>query len=199
MTTQNTIPQGATLEAMIAALVADGYDVSFTEGFGAEPFGAHVEKSGDPDAGCTALGCTARDALAAALPEAVEEYLAAMTPAGLPAPGVADDIRTLSADMTDVFQRLDAVEARHDKFDRVEAALVWTIVDLIASGDPDGELAHRLAARRAAEKAAPAIDSEAWKCAKCGAQCIAGRPADDLCRQCAAGETPERTTSDSKV
>jgi hypothetical protein len=33
--------------------------------------------------------------------------------------------------------------------------------------------------------AAPAIDSEAWKCAGCGAQCIAGRPADDLCRDCA--------------
>jgi hypothetical protein len=33
--------------------------------------------------------------------------------------------------------------------------------------------------------ASPAIDSEAWKCAGCGAQCIAGRPAGDLCRDCA--------------
>lgn len=57
-----------TLGGHIAALVAQGYEVTFTVGFGADPVGAHVEKPGDPDAGCTALGYTAAAALWAASP-----------------------------------------------------------------------------------------------------------------------------------
>lgn len=56
------------LDVMIAAHIAAGFEVTFTAGFGADPVAAHVEKSGDPDAGCTALGCTAAAALWAASP-----------------------------------------------------------------------------------------------------------------------------------
>jgi hypothetical protein len=140
-----------TLDAMIAGLVGAGYHVSFTEGFGAEPFGAHVEFPGDPEAGCTALGYTPALALAAALPETVAESLAA-----LPAPAVADDLRTINADIEDFNDRLNTLEARHDKFDRVEAALVHVMVELLLKSDPDGELARHFAGKRAAEKAADA-------------------------------------------
>lgn len=197
----DTRPQAVgTLEAHIAALVAQGYEVAFTAGFGADPVAAHVEKPGDPDAGCTALAYTAAAALWAASPlHADDEPFPAAAPvidstlwacAGCggqcigrvpfdrlcrgcePAPrcgtcglypidhrggecvyprGEAEkDVSGLSADMSDVFLRLDALEGDQAKTER---ALVWALVNLIAADSPDGELAQRLKAQRAAEAA----------------------------------------------
>ena len=74
------------------------------------------------------------------------------------------------------------------------AARFGVTVDVSAgSGDPattwyQFDFTHagvRIHAYAEIADGAPAIDSEAWKCAGCGAQCIAGRPAGDLCRDCA--------------
>ena len=156
MTAENMIPQGATLDAMIAGLVSAGYHVSFTEGFGAEPFGAHVEFPGDPGAGCTALGYTASLALAAALPEAVAESLTA----ALPAPAVADDLRTLGADVEDLNDRLTVVEDRAARFDRAEAEMIDIIMALLVEQNPGGELARELKERRAERRAAQAANHD---------------------------------------
>jgi hypothetical protein len=133
MATQN-IPQGATLDAMIAGLVSAGYHVSFTEGFGAEPFGAHVEFPGDPDAGCTALGYTAALALAAALPEAVEESLTALAPAAPAEVFAADVWETVYG----IEERLNALEAERDLTGRDVRTLIRCLADFIAQDHPGG-------------------------------------------------------------
>lgn len=127
-------PPAPDLGAMLAELIAQGYEVSFTEGFGAEPFGAHVEKSGNPEAGCTALGCTPALALAAALPETVGESLTA-----LPAPGLAADVRTLNADMDDVMRRLDALD---DGLVRELRLIIRVLADVTLNHYPDGVTAQ---------------------------------------------------------
>jgi hypothetical protein len=145
MTTQHTIPQ-FTLDAMLAELTAQGYYVSFTR----EPEGyvASVSRAAEGDRDDyqhDAIGDTLAGALAGALPEAVAEALTA-----LPAPGLADDVRTLSADMTDVFGRLNALEDRHDKFDHVESELVNVMVCLLEAQNPElRELRQESARRRA--------------------------------------------------
>lgn len=148
------------LDAMLTALTAAGYYVSFTQ----EPAGyvASVSRAAEGDGDRyehDATGATLAGALAAALPEAVEAYLAAMTPPALPAPAVEDDVRTLSADMADVFGRLNALEDHRDKFDHVEREMVLVIIELLTDRNPRGELARRLKARgTAAGRPLAAVD-----------------------------------------
>jgi|SRR5712691_5454256 len=51
-------------------------------------------------------------------------------------PGVLD------AGADDLYDRVNALEARHDKFDRVEAQLIHIMVALLVESRPDGELAR---------------------------------------------------------
>jgi hypothetical protein len=143
-----------TLGGHIAALAAQGYEVTFTAARGDRGgYFAHLDKADDPDAGNTGDGRTVAEALWTVSPLHGDDE---PFPGELPAPGLADDVRTLSADMTDVYDRLNALEDRHDKFDRVESALVHMMVDLLCDTHPDGETACHLAARRAEERAAKA-------------------------------------------
>jgi hypothetical protein len=64
------------LEAMITALTAVGYEVTFGHGNEGQPE-AFIVKDNDT---CLAHGDTHAEALRATLPEAVERYLAAMIP-----------------------------------------------------------------------------------------------------------------------
>jgi hypothetical protein len=188
-------PRPYTLGGQVLALLARGFEVTFSLNTGAgDRFFVNLEKDGDPDAGVTAGSDTLDRALWAASPlhgddepfpggacacghaggshweiaepgNVSEVYgpragcavlgcrCAAYAP-GLPAPAIETDVRTLSADMADVFGRLNILEARHDKFDRAEAALVDALVGLLVDSSPDGELACRLAERRAAQAAA---------------------------------------------
>jgi hypothetical protein len=138
-----------TLEGMLTALTAAGYEVSFTQDHDPAVYVASVSRPADGYEH-DACGATLAGALGGALPEGIEAYLAAMTPAALPAPGIEADVRTLSDDMTDVFDRLDGLE-EHSKTVR---PLVWMLVDLMVDANPDGELARRMRAEREAAAAA---------------------------------------------
>jgi hypothetical protein len=142
-----TDPRPYTLAGHIGALLAAGYEVAFTPD--ADGIFAHVDDRSDPqsDKGCTAGGKTAAEALWAASPLHGDDE---PFPGELPAPGLADDVRTLSADMTDVLGRLDAIEDH----ERTERALVHVIVQLMAASSPDGELARQMRAEREAAAAA---------------------------------------------
>jgi hypothetical protein len=182
-------PGALALDGMITALVSTGYEVSFTvapEGFVASVSGAPAAPC---DYECDAIASTLADALAAALPDGFElcacghaggSHWEVAEPDGtrsgcamlgcpcrmygeyepqLPAPTIETDVQTLSADMADVLGRLDALEGRAGKFDRTEAALVDALVALLIDSNPDGELARRVAARRAKEAAASGAEA----------------------------------------
>lgn len=125
----------ATIEGMLSALVNAGYYASFTKD--PEGYVASVSRAepGDGDGyQHDAIGDTLNTALRAALPDGIEArdpdpgdripqlegYVDILIrtverltrpDAGLPAPTLATDVATLSAEMTDVHERLDRLEA----------------------------------------------------------------------------------------
>jgi hypothetical protein len=128
-----------TLEAHIAALLAQGLEVTFSAD--ANGTWANVDPLPGQEAasgfeGCTAGGRTPLEALQAASPLLSDD-------AELPAPAGEDDVRTLSGDMDDVLDRLEALEADRDGRERDMRALIRVIADLHAQLHPDGLVAQR--------------------------------------------------------
>jgi hypothetical protein len=147
-----------TLDAMLTALTAAGYYVSVSRETAGYVAGVSRAWPGDGDSyQPDAIGDTLAGALAGALPEAVADALAA-----LPAGDLADDIRTINADLEDFNDRLNVLEDRHDKFDRVESELVNVMVCLLEAQNPElRELRQESARRRpAAGKRAAAAASQ---------------------------------------
>lgn len=136
-------------------------DLGAARGLGPRRYFAHVEMDGDPDAGCTAEGSSPAEAIWAASPlhsddepmpnvadliaeesEGLKGVLGIVRDA-MPAPGLRDDVRTLSAEMSDVYDRVDALEADRAGHDQDMRLMIRALGDLVTRAFPDGLLATR--------------------------------------------------------
>jgi hypothetical protein len=137
-----------TLGGHIAALLAEGYDVTFARSpGGSQPFEAYLVR-GKED---TVLGDggTLAEALWAVSPLHGDDVPFIVTDEG----ARDHDLRVLGDDMAGLRDRVEALEERHDRFDLVEEQLVYTMVDALVRADPDGELARHLRESRAKREA----------------------------------------------
>lgn len=166
---------GGSLEGMIAAHVAAGFEVSFTVG-GGDGFWAHLDKADDPDAGCTSGGRTLAEALWAASPLHGDDVPFVATDAG----ALEHALEELWNYQSTLGARIHALEDKNDHRDDI-SLLILTIADLHQRVYPDGLVATR--GDRPAP-AGPGVDSHVWYCAKCGGQCIGTEPANSVCRGC---------------
>jgi hypothetical protein len=157
-----------TFAGHVAALLGAGYEVAFTPG-GAHGVAAHVEKPGDPEAGCTALGATAAAALWAASP--LHDGV----------PFTVTDEGSRDAGLDNLDDRLSAVEGKLEDLgdDRDTLRLSWRVIaDLVRVRIPDGFTA-RLGDT-------PHLGKEAYA-SEVLAGCIADVEAEQLQRRAAAG------------
>jgi hypothetical protein len=129
-------PAAGQLDRVLGPLLAAAYEVTLTSGgpVDDDEFWAHVRLGGGPL--LTAAGRTPAEAVWAASPLHGDDE---PFPGGLPVPGLADDVRTLSAEMSDVMERLDDIEG--DRRDMT--ILIRALGDLFTRAYPDGFVAKR--------------------------------------------------------
>jgi hypothetical protein len=172
----------------LTALLDAGHEVTLDARDEKGRYGVHITRDADGES-WFALEDTAAAAIWTASPlraddepmpkiadliaETSEELTEALgeVRAALPTPGMRDDIRTLSAEMSDAFDRLDALEGHRGDM----SALIFMLGDLFTRVYPDGYTAA---------SGGQGIDSHVWYCAKCGGQCIGAEPVNHVCRGC---------------
>jgi hypothetical protein len=112
----------------------------------------------------------------------------------MPGPDVTTGQGALERDVEELWTRVEAIEAHR----RDLSLLVRMLADEFIVDHPGGLTAKRgdkpgpdddarfAAIEKRLDELTPrgGIDSEKWNCARCGAECIGGRPHDDLCHQC---------------